>query len=311
MKGRALFDEVKALATEQQNPASMKMDEMKAEEILRLINSEDEKVAHAVELEIPHITSVVEELVRRLKSGGKLFYVGAGTSGRMGIVDAAECPPTFGTDPEIVQAIIAGGHAAVFRSQEGAEDKPEAGANTINETGIVSSDMVIGIAASKRTPFVLGALERAFELQAYTVLLTTNPRESVEYPYLSETICPVVGPEVLMGSTRMKSALAQKMVLTMLTTTAMVRLGKVYENMMVDLQLTNRKLEERAKRIVMIATGCDYDRAKELLTQTDGHVKTAIIIEVASCSNEEATRVLMESDGFVKNAIQALSSRRI
>jgi N-acetylmuramic acid 6-phosphate etherase len=302
-----LFGEIESLATEQRNPLSIRMDEMTAEEILRLINSEDAKVAGAVSQEIPHIIRVVEELVSRFKNGGRLFYVGAGTSGRMGIIDAAECPPTFGTHWQIVQAIIAGGKEAVFQSQEGAEDKPENGAKEMALRGVKSGDMVIGIAASKRTPFVLGALEKSYSIGAFTVLLTTNPRESISYPFLNETICPVVGPEVLMGSTRMKSALAQKMVLTMITTTAMVRLGKVYENMMVDLQLTNKKLEERAKRIVMIATGCDYDRASELLKLSGRHVKTAIIMQIAHCTKEDAARVLSESDGFVKQSLGKIS----
>jgi N-acetylmuramic acid 6-phosphate etherase len=304
-----LFDEVKSLATEQRNPESMQMDEMDTRSILTLINNEDAKVAAAVDAEIQHITIVVDELVRRFKAGGKLFYVGAGTSGRMGIVDAAECPPTFGTPPDLVQAIIAGGDKAVFKAQEGAEDLTERGANAISEREVTNADMVIGIAASKRTPFVLGALEQAKKFGAYTVLLTTNPRESLHFDFLSETICPVVGPEVLMGSTRMKSALAQKMVLTMITTTAMVRMGKVYENMMVDLQLTNKKLEERAKRIVMIATGCDYERARHLLDETNGHVKTAIIMQKGSVTKEEAKKVLAQADGFVKQGLGLLNRR--
>jgi N-acetylmuramic acid 6-phosphate etherase len=283
----------------------MKIDEQSAEEILRLINHEDATVPEVVEKEIPHIVTVVEELVRRFKNGGRLVYAGAGTSGRMGIVDAAECPPTFGTPPELVRAIIAGGNRAVFQAQEGAEDKPEDGAAAIDQEKVTNLDMVIGIAASKRTPFVLGALEHAFNLGAYTVLLTTNPRESVLYPFLSETICPVVGPEVLMGSTRMKSALAQKMVLSMITTTAMVRMGKTYENMMVDLQLTNKKLEERAKRIIMIATECDYNRAAELLKASGDHVKTAIVMQRASLTAELARQRLTEADGFVKRALNA------
>jgi N-acetylmuramic acid 6-phosphate etherase len=302
-----LFDEIESLVTEQQNPASLKMDEMPTSEILTLINSEDAKVAHAVALEIPHITHVVNELVARFKSNGRLIYVGAGTSGRLGILDAAECPPTFGTPRAMIQAIIAGGKDAVFQSQEGAEDNAENGAKEVALLGVKNRDVVIGIAASKRTPFVLGALERAYSVGAFTVLLTTNPRESISYPFLSETICPVVGPEVLMGSTRMKSALAEKMVLTMITTTAMVCLGKVYHNMMVDLQLTNKKLEERAKRIIMIATGCDYDRAAELLKRSGGSVKTAIVMEQGNCSKEEAATLLAESDGFVKRAIGKLS----
>jgi N-acetylmuramic acid 6-phosphate etherase len=302
-----VFGEIEVLATEQRNPRSTRIDEMSAEEILTLINSEDAKVADAVGKEIPHITRVVEELVSRFKKGGRLFYVGAGTSGRMGILDAAECPPTFGTSRDLVQAIIAGGKDAVFQAQEGAEDKPETGAKEIALRGVKAGDLVIGIAASNRTPFVLGALEKSYAIGAFTVLLTANPRECISYPFLHDTICTVVGPEVLMGSTRMKSALAQKMVLTMITTTAMVRLGKAYENMMVDLQLTNKKLEERAKRIIMVATGCEYDRATELLTQSGGSVKTAIIMQFAHCSKQDAVRVLSESNGFVKQAIRNLS----
>jgi N-acetylmuramic acid 6-phosphate etherase len=301
-----LFEEVKSLATEQRNPDSMNMDEMTTQEIIGLINREDAKVAEAVRIEIPHITIVVDELVRRFRNSGRLFYAGAGTSGRMGVVDAAECPPTFGTAPEMVQAMIAGGPQAVFQAQEGAEDNPANGQNAIDEYGVTAKDVLIGIAASKRTPFVLGALERAFEVGAYTVLLTTNPRESVSTDYLSETICPVVGPEVLMGSTRMKSAVAQKMVLTMITTTAMVRLGKVYENMMVDLQLTNKKLEERAKRIIMIATECDYKRAEDLLRESNGHVKTSIIMQLRNLSPTRAKELLADADGFVKPALGLL-----
>ena len=300
---KTLFQEVEALATEQRNPASWNMDELPTEAVLYLINSEDAKVANAVRQEIPYIAGVVNELVKRFQNNGKLFYIGAGTSGRMGVVDAAECPPTFGTPPEMVQAIMAGGSAAVFRSQEGAEDDPSNGGKAVEEAVITDRDLVIGIAASKRTPFVLGALEHAFEIGAYTVLLTTNPRESISHNYLSEMICPVVGPEVLMGSTRMKSAVAQKMVLTMITTTAMVRLGKVYENMMVDLQLTNKKLEERSKRIIMIASGCDYERATELLAASGGHVKTAIIMQRGGISAELARELLQKSDGFVKRAL--------
>lgn len=302
---RDIFDEVKGLATEQRNPLSAGLDAMSTRQVLELINSEDAKVALAVREELPSVEIVVEELVARFARGGRLFYVGAGTSGRMGIVDASECPPTFGTDPEMVQGIMAGGPQAVFRAVEGAEDKRDAGREAMDEHKIGSNDLVIGIAASKRTPFVLGALERAFELGAFTVLLTTNPRNEVDFPFLSEKICPVVGPEVLMGSTRMKSAVAQKMVLTMITTTVMVRMGKVYENMMVDLQMTNLKLVERSKRIVMLATGCDYDRAMHVLEQAGGHVKVAIVIEKAGVQTVEALKLLEEGKGFVRAALKA------
>jgi N-acetylmuramic acid 6-phosphate etherase len=301
----SLFDEVSKLSTEQRNPASIKLDELDTTAILTLINDEDAKVAGAVREEIPFITNVVNELVARINRGGRLFYIGAGTSGRMGVIDASECPPTFGTDPATVQAIMAGGDAAVFRSKEGAEDDTENGAQEIQTRQVNSNDLVVGIAASKRTPFVLSALETAHKLGAFTVLLTTNPRSEVHFDFLDEAICPVVGPEVLMGSTRMKSAVAQKMVLTMLTTTAMVRLGKVYENMMVDLQQTNQKLEERSKRIIMFATGCDYDRAAELLLGSGKHVKTAIVMQLKNVDRAEAIKLLVQHDGFTKQAIRA------
>lgn len=303
---RHIFDEVKALSTEQRNPRSMLLDELSTSEVLALINSEDAKVALAVHEEIPYITRVVDELAERFKRGGKLYYAGAGTSGRMGIVDAAECPPTFGSDPSLVTGIMAGGHHAVFKAVEGAEDKREDGAKAMNEHNVGPNDMVIGIAASKRTPYVLGALEEAKVRGAFSVLLTTNPRSEVDYPFLDEKICPVVGPEVLMGSTRMKSAVAQKMVLTMITTTVMIRMGKAYENMMVDLQLTNQKLVERAKRIIMLATGSEYERATEVLEQCGKHVKTAIIVELGKVSPEEAKEVLVQHDGFVKRALRSL-----
>jgi N-acetylmuramic acid 6-phosphate etherase len=281
----------------------MNLDELDPRSILELIVDEDAKVAMAVKNEIPAIERVVLRLKDTLQNGGRLFYIGAGTSGRMGVIDAAECPPTFGTDPNQIQAIIAGGKEAVFKSQEGAEDSEEHGAKEIGLHRIGSKDMVIGIAASKRTPFVIGSLRKAHEMGAVTVLLTTNPRSSIDTDYLFEAICPEVGPEVLMGSTRMKSGLAQKMVLTMITTTTMVLLGKVYENMMIDLQLTNKKLAERAKRIVMIATNSSYEKATDLLEKSNGHVKTAIIMAKRDLSADEARALLEKGSGFVKKAL--------
>ena len=301
---KQLFDEIEGLATEQRNPLSMNLDELDARGILDLINSEDAKVADAVRAEIPHIEKVCIKLTELLKNKGRLFYVGAGTSGRMGVIDAAECPPTFGTNGAMIQAIIAGGKESVFRSQEGAEDDEPRGSVEIALQRVTEKDMVIGIAASKRTPFVLGALRKAHELGAVTVLLTTNPKTEVDHSYLFEAICPVVGPEVLTGSTRMKSAVAQKMVLTMITTTTMVLLGKVYENMMVDLQLTNNKLTERAKRIIMMATGCDYDRAGELLKESGKHVKMAIVMEKKNVTASEAKELVEKGGGFVKRALK-------
>ncbi|MDP4219000.1 MAG: N-acetylmuramic acid 6-phosphate etherase [Bacteroidota bacterium] len=298
-----LFAELGNLTTEQRNSNSMNLDSMSVKSILELINDEDAKVASVVRNEIPHIEKVVEKLVILLKNGGRLFYVGAGTSGRMGVIDAAECPPTFGTPVAMIQALIAGGNEAVFRSQEGAEDKEDRGALEVALQRVSPKDMVIGIAASKRTPFVLGALKKTFELKSTAVLITTNPRETIDSSYLFESICPVVGPEVLMGSTRMKSAIAQKMILTMITTTTMVRLGKVYENMMVDLQLTNQKLTERAKKIIMLATSCSYEEAAEVLKSSGNHVKTAIVMKKLGLNAIEAKKKVEEAEGFVRRAI--------
>jgi len=248
----SLFEELQALATEQRNPHSTHIDTASVEEILRVINTEDHRVPIAVRREISHIAEAVKIVVRAFKQGGRLFYVGAGTSGRLGVVDASECPPTFGTDPEQVQGIIAGGREAVFRSQEGAEDDPADGAAALDARGVTAQDVVCGIASSGRTPFVVGAVEHARDaIGCPTLFVTTVPRAEFSLD-VDVAICPEVGPEVLMGSTRMKSGTAQKLVLNMLTTAAMVRCGKVYENMMVDLQRTSEKLVERAHRTVMM-----------------------------------------------------------
>ena len=299
---RALHDALAKLLTEQRNSASTDLDTLPVEGILRLINAQDKLVPVAVEREIPYIAEAVELVVDALKNGGRLIYVGAGTSGRLGVVDASECPPTFGTDPGLVRGIIAGGEAAMFRSQEGAEDNPESARTTIDTLNITPRDVVCGIAASRRTPFVVAAVARARELGARTVYVTTNPREEFDLE-VDVAICPEVGPEVLMGSTRMKSGTAQKLVLNMLTTTAMVKLGKVYENMMVDLQLTNAKLVERSKRIIMLATGVPYDRAAELLDRSGGHVKTAIVMGAAGVPAGEARKRIEQAGGLVRGAI--------
>jgi len=302
MERPALFDELKALATEQRNPHSMHIDTAPVREILEIINTEDHLVPIAVRREIPYIEQAVHLIVDAFKQGGRLFYVGAGTSGRLGILDAAECPPTFGTPPEMVQGLIAGGPEAVFRAQEGAEDREEDGARDLERAGVTPRDVVCGLAASRRTPYVVGAIRYARQLGCRTIFITCTPRE--EFPLeVDVAICPVVGPEVIMGSTRMKSGTAQKLVLNMLSTAAMIRLGKVYENMMVDLQMTNQKLRERAKRTVMIVTGLDYEAASRLLEAAGGHVKTAIVMALAGVSAEEARRRLTRADGFVRAAI--------
>jgi len=297
-----LYDAIAKLLTEQRNPASMHMDMMSTEEILRLINAQDTLVASAVEREIPHIARAVEYIVASFKNGGRLIYFGAGTSGRLGVVDASECPPTFGTDPHLVVGVIAGGDKAMFRAQEGAEDNPALARNDVDAQHITARDTVCGIAASRRTPYVVAAVARARELGAKTIYVTTNPRAEFDLD-VDVAICPEVGPEVLMGSTRMKSGTAQKLVLNMLTTTAMVKLGKVYENMMVDLQLTNAKLVERSRRIVMMATGVDYDVATRVLSETGGHVKSAIVMIKTGATLEEAQRRITAAEGFVRLAI--------
>ena len=300
--GKELSESLARLLTEQRNPVSINMDRMSTEEILRLINSQDKLVPLAVEREIPYIMRAVEMIVESFRKGGRLLYFGAGTSGRLGVVDASECPPTFGTDPKIVVGVIAGGHPAMFKSQEGAEDNPAQARKDVDAHGVTALDTVCGIAASRRTPYVVAAVTRARELGAKTIYITTNPRSEFDIN-VDVAICPEVGPEVLMGSTRMKSGTAQKLVLNMLTTTAMIRLGKVYENMMVDLQLTNQKLVERSKRIIMMATGVDYDRAGEVLEQAKGHVKSAIVMIKANVSLDEAQKRIEAANGFVRGAI--------
>jgi N-acetylmuramic acid 6-phosphate etherase len=298
-----LFAEIQHLATEQRNPLSSEIDVASVREILDIINTEDHKVPIAVRQEIPYIEKAVGILVSAFKRGGRLFYVGAGTSGRLGVVDASECPPTFGTDPEMVQGLIAGGPEAVFRSQEGAEDLEQNGVDHIVSAGVQPRDVVCGIAASRRTPYVVGAIKHARHIGCKTLYITCNPRSEFDLD-VDVAICPVVGPEVVMGSTRMKSGTAQKLVLNMLTTTAMIRLGKVYENMMVDLQMSNAKLVERSKRTVMTVTGLSYSAAAELLARAGGHVKTALVMELAGAEADEAAARLKAANGFVRRAIE-------
>jgi N-acetylmuramic acid 6-phosphate etherase len=303
MASSELFETLATLSTEQRNPRSRGIDLASTGEILRIINAEDQLVADAVAVEIPWIVQAVDIIVSSFKAGGRLFYIGAGTSGRLGVVDASECPPTFGTPPEQVQGIIAGGRGAIFVSVEGAEDVAGDGARDLREAGLRPGDVVCGIAASRRTPYVVGAIAYARELGCRTLFVTCNPRVHFDIP-VDVAICPEVGPEVIMGSTRMKSGTAQKLVLNMLTTASMVRLGKVYENLMIDLQMTSEKLVERSRRIVMMVTGLDYDAATALLKRTDGHVKTALVMELGGVDTvEEARARLREADGFVRAAI--------
>jgi len=303
MTTTALFETLKGLTTEKRNPRSMTIDTAPTEEILKIINAEDQTVPLAVKAEIPYIVQAVELIVESFKRGGRLLYVGAGTSGRLGTVDASECPPTFGTPPEMVQGLIAGGTEAMFKAQEGAEDHEEYGERDLIEKDLRPEDIVCGIAASRRTPYVVGAVKYARSIGCKTIFVTCNPREQFDID-VDVAICPDVGPEVIMGSTRMKSGTAQKLVLNMLTTASMVRLGKVYENMMIDLQMNSQKLVERARRIVMTVTGRSYEEAVSLLEAADHHVKTALVMDLAGVSRQDAIDRIKKAGGFVRPAIE-------
>ncbi|MBI3259353.1 MAG: N-acetylmuramic acid 6-phosphate etherase [Ignavibacteriae bacterium] len=300
-----LFHEITSLPTEQNNSATSLIDTFSTRKILECINNEDAKIAEAVRIEIPFITQAVDAIVERFHIGGRLFYVGAGTSGRLGIVDASECPPTFGVSPEMVQGIIAGGTPAIFAAKEGAEDSPGKGAEEIIRRGISKNDIVCGIAASGRTPFVLGAIAEAKVRGCYTIFVSTNSRENIiRMGVEADTlICPNVGAEVISGSTRMKSGTAQKLVLNMLTTASMIRMGKTLGNVMVDLQLTNDKLKERAKAILINLTGIDYQEAETILKLAGGNVKTALVMVLADVDEPTAKKRLTEHNGFIRKAI--------
>ena len=297
-----LFRKLEFLLTEQRNPLSRSIDISDSYEIVKIINEEDKKVAHAVENRLEVIASSIDAIVEQLKIGGRLLYFGAGTSGRLGVLDAAECPPTFGTDPETVKGFIAGGEKAMFVAQEGAEDREEYGVEELERVGVKPKDVIVGLAASGRTPYVHGVLKKAKEIGCPTILITTVSADQVDIE-VDFMIDVPVGPEVIMGSTRMKSATAQKMILNMLSTGAMIRLGKVYENVMVDLQLTNKKLEERAKKIVMMLAGVNYDEAGEWLNKANTHVKTALVMAIGGLSVEDAKEKLKKNDGFIRKAL--------
>jgi N-acetylmuramic acid 6-phosphate etherase len=305
---REVFLELISLITEQRNPFTMDIDLRSTKEILRIINDQDKTVAYAIEKELPRIAAAVELVVRALRKGGRLVYVGAGTSGRLGVFDAAECPPTFGTDPRMVQGVIAGGRRALFQAVEGAEDRAEEARKVMRQLRVGAKDVVVGIAASRRTPFAKAAVDEARKLGARTVYVTCNPSSTIDFP-VDVAICPQVGPEVIMGSTRMKAGTAQKMVLNMISTCTMIKMGKVFENMMVDLMATSRKLVERSKRVIMIVAGVDYDTAKEYLTKAGGSVKKAIVMIETRADARTAEKLLASSSGFVRKALEQAYAR--
>jgi N-acetylmuramic acid 6-phosphate etherase len=303
MDDRTRFEEFARLATEQRNPRTLDLDTLDVPGILERIAAEDRTVPAAVAGELPYIARAVELVIASFREGGRLLYVGAGTSGRLGVLDASECPPTFGSDPEQVQGIIAGGMGALQRAVEGAEDREEEGERAIAGHEVTARDTVIGLAASRRTPFVVAALRAARARRARTAYVTCTPRSEFTLD-VDVAICPEVGPEALMGSTRMKAGTAQKLVLNMITTAAFVRSGKVYENMMVDLMATSRKLVERSRRTVMTVTGVDYDAAAQSIDAAGKSVKTAIVMLKRGCSRSEAETRLARAGGFVRAALE-------
>ncbi|HEX9107914.1 MAG TPA: N-acetylmuramic acid 6-phosphate etherase [Longimicrobiales bacterium] len=289
--------------TEQRNPRSMRIDQLSPLEIVDLINAEDQMVAQAVHEERESIARTIEMVVDCFRKGGRLIYVGAGTSGRLGVLDASEMPPTYRTDPELVQGIIAGGFQALIRAQEGAEDHPEDGAKAIDEKKVGANDFVMGIATSGSTPYVHGALRRARELGARTgFLVCTYPTEKITSA-ADVIIAPLVGPEVITGSTRMKAGTATKMVLNTITTSSMVLMGKVFGNLMVDMQVTCEKLRDRGQRILMEVLGVEREEAARLLDETDGRVKVGIVMSKLGLDADEAARRLAEAGGLISRVV--------
>ncbi len=289
------------LLTEAPNPSSTSIDALSTLEMLRVINAADQEVAMAVEREIPNIGTAVDRTVKRLELGGRLFYIGAGTSGRLGVLDASECPPTFNTPPELVQGLIAGGDRALRHSIEKAEDDPEQGKQDLRERGFSGGDVLVGIAASGRTPYVLGGIEFARSIGALTIGLSCTPHsELAEAAEIA--ITPMSGPEIITGSTRMRAGTATKLVLNMLSTGVMIRLGYVYGNFMVNVQPTNSKLSDRARRIIAAIASVSYDEASRLL-DTAGSVRTAILMHKRKLSRSEAETRLAASKGRLRLAL--------
>lgn len=302
MNKNALLQQLNQLITEQRNPNSMQLDSLSAQELVALINREDQQVALAVEKCLPQIASAVEKIIAAFERGGRLVYVGAGTSGRLGVLDASECPPTYGVKPEMVVGLIAGGDHALRHPIEGAEDNVQQGQADLEEIDFSARDVLVGIAASGRTPYVLGALNYAKQLGATTVSIASNPKSKMA-EVADIAIETVVGPEVLTGSSRMKSGTAQKLVLNMLTTASMVLIGKCYQNLMVDVQASNEKLKARALKIVMEATECDNETAANVLAKANGQVKLAILMQLSGLDALEAQSLLDKSNGKLRQAL--------
>ncbi|MDP1730586.1 MAG: N-acetylmuramic acid 6-phosphate etherase [Devosia sp.] len=302
MSEQGLISELERLVSEGRNPKTFDIDLLPTVDILSRINEEDQSVPIAVGKVIPEIALAVERIVCAFQKGARLVYMGAGTSGRLGVLDASECPPTFGVPEGMVLGLIAGGRDALVRAAEGAEDEPQEGVKALQDIRLTADDVVVGIAVSGRTPYVIGGLRYAKQVGATTVALSCN-HASIIGGIADIAISPVVGPEVLTGSTRLKAGTAQKLVLNMLTTASMIRIGKSYQNLMVDVHPSNKKLVARASRIVMQATDCTAEQARQALDQTENDVKLAILITITGMEAKEARKALLNAGGFLRTAI--------
>ena len=291
------------LVTEGSNPASMEIDRLETLGILQVINEEDKKVAYAVEQCLPQITDAVDIIYAAIRNGGRLIYIGAGTSGRLGVLDASECPPTYGVSPQLVQGVIAGGRIALTDAVEGAEDSVNDAIKDLEHLGFCDKDVLVGIAASGRTPYVVGAMDYAkHSVKSSTIAISCNPNSAIS-TFADVSITPIVGAEVVTGSSRMKAGTAQKLILNMLSTALMIKSGKVYGNLMVDVVPTNKKLIERQHNIVINATGCSRYQAEEALKRSDQNCKQAIVMVTRHCSAEEALSQLNKWQGYTRLAI--------
>ncbi|SFP31217.1 N-acetylmuramic acid 6-phosphate etherase [Salibacterium halotolerans] len=294
--------------TEERNDKTMNLDEMSTHDILQIMNQEDESVTKSVNKEIIQIEEAVSMVIDSFTKGGRLIYIGAGTSGRLGILDAVECPPTFGTDPDKVRGLIAGGKDAIMKAVEGAEDDPQLAKTDLRDLHLTEKDMVIGLAASGQTPYVIGGLEYSSKIGARTASISCN-KNALCSRYADTPIEIEVGPEILTGSTRLKAGTAQKLAVNMISTSAMIGIGKVYKNLMVDVQLTNQKLIERAKNIISLAAEVEYDTASAYLEKSHQNPKAAIIMIKGQCSYEQAKHYLEQADGFVRESIKIATDK--
>lgn len=303
-------ENIEKMITESRNENTMNIDSVSTLEIMKLINAEDKKVPYAVENELEYIAKAVDITSKRLSKGGRLIYAGAGTSGRIGILDASECPPTFGVSNNLVQGLIAGGNTAIFKAIEGAEDSEELGKKDLIHKNLEKNDVVCGIAASGRTPYVIGAMKYAKEIGAAVLCITANKKSEMA-SIADVPIAVTVGPEVIMGSTRMKAGTAQKLIANMISTGTMIKLGKVYSNLMVDVQASNEKLCARAIRIVMLATEKDEENCKLVLEDTNYNVKLSILMIISGLNKNDAEKLLKENKGYIKKSLNKVHNLKI